>query len=100
MSTVSVPQQQHIVLNVDWAGYVSIGETLRDQPVRMTYNQGALEIMTLSREHEWVKKLIARMLECFFLEMDIEACSGGSTTFKRELLDRGLEADECYWIQH
>ncbi len=100
MTAVSILQQQHIVLHVTWEGYVSIGEALRDQPVRMTYHQGALEIMTLSLEHEWVKKLIARLLECFFLEMEIEVHSGGSTTFKRELLDGGLEADECYWIQH
>src|SRR4051794_30114511 len=95
----TVPQQ-HIVLNVDWEGYVSIGEALRDQPVRMTYHQGSLEIRTLSFAHECVRKLSSRMLGCYFLERDIEVRSGGSTTFKRELRDSGLEADECYWIQH
>jgi len=93
-------QQQHIILNVTWDGYVGIGEYLRDQPVRMTYDQGALEIMTLSLEHEKVKTLIGRMIETLTLELDIECQSGGSTTFARKRLNRGLEADECYWIQH
>jgi Uma2 family endonuclease len=26
--------------------------------------------------------------------------SGRSTTFRREELERGLEADECWWIEH
>src|SRR5262245_59140266 len=100
MATVSAPEQQRIVLKVDWDGYVSIGETLRDQPMRMTYNQGALEIMVLSLEHEKFKALLGRMVEALTEELNLDLQSGGSTTFAREELDRGLEADECYWIQH
>jgi Uma2 family endonuclease len=103
MTTITLPQQQQqqrIVLNVDWAGYVGIGEYLRDQPVRMTYDRGALEIMTLSLEHEQITALLARMVATLTEELNIDVCSGRSTTFRREELDRGLEADECWWIEH
>jgi Uma2 family endonuclease len=33
-------------------------------------------------------------------EMAIDILSGGSTTLNREDLERGLEGDECWWIQH
>ncbi len=46
------------------------------------------------------KRLIGRMVEVFTEERGIEVESAGSTTFKREDLARGLEPDECYYLQH
>lgn len=101
MATVlAPPQRQGIILNTNWEGYVTIGEVFRDQPVRMNYDRGRLEIMTVSHEHEWIKKLLSRMLEMLVVVLKIRMHSGGSTTFRREELDRGMEPDECYWIQH
>lgn len=102
MTAVAVPQQQEqrILLTVTWEGYVQIGETLRDQPVRMTYDRGTLEIMTLSLNHEWVKTILGRMVELLLMTLKVEFLSGGSTTFARKDLKRGLEPDECYWVQH
>jgi len=88
------------VLNASWEAYVAIGELFRDQPIRMNYDRGRLEIMTVSHEHEWIKKLLSRMLEVLTLELRIRIHSGGSTTFRREELDRGIEPDDCYWIEH
>ena len=100
MSTATSPlQQQRIVLRVDWQGYVRIGEVLLDPRVRMTYSHGRLEIMTLSLEHEWLKKLIARMLELLMFALNLEVKPGGSTTSRKEELDSGMEPDECYWIE-
>lgn len=62
----------------------------------MTYLKGWLEIMSPSREHEVDKKQIARLLELFCLERDIPLFAYGSTTFRREEKERGLEPDECY----
>lgn len=100
MTTATVPRTNRIVLHVDWRGYVKISDALRDQPVRLTYHRGRLEIMTLSLLHEQLKKLIARLLELLTLELNIEICSGGSTTFRDGVVDAGMEPDECYWIEH
>jgi Uma2 family endonuclease len=59
-----------------------------------------MEFMTLSPKHENRKKLLGRMVETLTEVMNIEIASFGSMTCRREDLDRGLEADELYWIEH
>jgi hypothetical protein len=34
------------------------------------------------------------------MELGMPIASGGSTTLKRRLRKKGLEPDECFWIQH
>ena len=91
-----------IVLNdVDWKSYEMMGEALRDRPnLQMTYDQGTLEIMTLSYQHELVKKRLARLIDILSEELDIPIAAGGSTTYKREAMERGLEPDECYYVEN
>src|SRR5437868_3175450 len=100
MAAITVAQRQSVVLPVNWAGYVAIGEAVRDRPIRMTYYRGRLEIMVNSLEHEWANNLLARIVEALTEELNIDIHSGGSTTFRDEELDAGLEPDECYWIEH
>jgi Uma2 family endonuclease len=57
---------------------------------------GELEIMSPSKAHEVSKTQIARLLELFCLERDIPLFGYGSTTFRKEEKERGLEPDECY----
>ena len=42
----------------------------------------------------------ARMIELVSLERKIEIEALGSTTFSRHDLAKGLEPDECYYIEH
>jgi Uma2 family endonuclease len=89
--------EQRIVLSeVPWATYVMLRDSLDHTNLRMTYLEGALEIMSPSRRHEVEKKQIARFLELFCLERDIPLFGYGSTTWRSEAQARGLEADECY----
>lgn len=82
---------------VTWAQYETIRGALDDRPgLRMFYLEGHLEIVSPSVTHENVKKTIARLLEIYFLEKDLELIGYGSTTFKAEAKQRGLEPDECY----
>jgi len=85
-----------VLRNVPWATYVVLRDTVDSPAVRMTYLQGTLEIMSPSRRHEVTKKLIARFLELFCLEREIRLFAYGSTTFRNEAKERGLEPDECY----
>ena len=68
--------------------------------VRLTYDRGELELMTVSHRHENHKHLLGVLLMVVAEELGIENHAAGSMTFKREDLDRGLEPDECYWIEH
>ena len=95
---VPLPGEERRVLlsMVPWSTYVVLRDSLDSSGVRMTYLQGQLEIMSPSREHEVDKKQIARLLELFCLERDIPLFGYGSTTFRSEERERGLEPDECY----
>jgi Uma2 family endonuclease len=83
---------------VRWSTYVALLEDMDNRHIRLTYDDGDLEIMTLSSPHEWSKKLIGRMIEAMTEVLNIPIRSGGQTTFKKELQKKGLEPDECYWV--
>ncbi len=92
------PEHRFVLHGISWETYERLLHEIDDGAIRLTYDRGALEIMSPSRHHEKLKKLIARMIEIFTLELGIAIASGGSTTFRQALLERGLEPDECYWI--
>ncbi|HLP90238.1 MAG TPA: Uma2 family endonuclease [Nostocaceae cyanobacterium] len=90
-------EQSLLLNNITWQQYTNLRETLDDiSGLRMTYFAGNLEITTPSLEHEVDKKSIARLIEIYALEMDIDLTGYGSTTFRKEAKARGLEPDECY----
>ncbi len=99
MSALRVaPAQCFLVSNVSWRSYRLLGRALADRPIRLTYDRGVLELMTLSPEHEFFKKLLGRLIVALTEELDLTIASFGSMTFKKRKRRRGLEPDECYWI--
>lgn len=90
--------QRLVVHGVSWKDYVVLRELLDSPGLRMTYFKGALELMTPSPLHERLKKTIARLIEVYALERDVPLYGYGSTTFRREARERGLEPDECYVV--
>jgi Uma2 family endonuclease len=88
----------HFVARVDWDGYGKILEAMAPNRIRITYDQGWLELMSPTPEHERLKSQLSRVLEALFLAFDVDFLNGGSTTFKSQLIDRGFEPDECYWL--
>ena len=48
--------------------------------IRLAYDEGNLEIMTVSFGHENYGGLFGRLIETLTLELDIPICTGGSTT--------------------
>jgi Uma2 family endonuclease len=84
--------------NVSWGTYEALVEETDGQPVRLTYDRGSLEIMTLSREHEIYRFLMGLFVVALAEELNLALALGGSMTFRREDLARGLEPDGCFWI--
>ena len=85
--------------NVSWEAYELLLRDVEGQNLRITYDQGRMVIMSPLPIHDKVKKLAGRLIELATLERDIPVSSFGSTTWKRQDLSKGLEADECYYIQ-
>lgn len=89
-----------VLESVSWQSYQQILHAFDDRHLRITYDRGALEIMTLSPEHERIKHLLSYVIGILVEELDWDMAGFGSMTFKRSRHQRGLEPDECYWIQH
>jgi Uma2 family endonuclease len=93
------PEERFITTGVDWQQYEGLLATLGDSTrYRVTYLEGALEIMSPSRRHELQKKNISRLLEAYFEETRTRFWGLGSTTFRRQERQGGTEPDECYCL--
>jgi len=94
-----VPQTDHIVVlrGATWADYQRLLEIRGDRSApRITYLEGAIEIMSPSRSHESVKSRIGCLVEAWCLEKGIDFDTYGSWTLEDKREDRGAEPDECY----
>jgi Uma2 family endonuclease len=102
METVKNPAEQRVVLhNIGWDTYERLlADHENNSAPRFTYDRGELEIMSPSPEHEKVNRRIAQLVLAVAEELDIEAEDLGSTTFRREDLERGFEPDSCFYIQN
>jgi Uma2 family endonuclease len=67
--------------------------------LRVTYDRGRMVVMSPLPIHEKWKQLMGRLTEVLAEHRDIPISAYGSTTWKRERLLRGLEADQCYYVQ-
>ena len=92
-------EQRVIFYEVSWEQYELLSDMLNLEFTRMTYLEGSLEIiMTNSAEHERLKTIIARLIEAYAEQKNIELNGYGSTTFRRRAVKRGVEPDECYCL--
>jgi Uma2 family endonuclease len=100
-STEIAPGQLLVLYDMSWDAYEQIGEALRDRPsVRLTYDQGTLEIMTTSSRHERHKTVIGMLILILAEELRVAIGGYGQTTYKRQELERGLEGDQSYYTTH
>src|SRR5262245_2337184 len=91
------PHEDRILLHdIPWWQYLAIREATEGRGLKLSYLDGDLEIMRPSDLHEESKTLLARLLETWAVERDIDLRGFGSTTCRKESGLAGLEADECY----
>ena len=85
---------------ISWETYERLLQDLEGQNLRLTYDQGRLTIVSPTHRHDKLKKLIGRMIELMSLELGVVVSSFGSATWKRIDAAKGLESDECYYVQN
>lgn len=97
----SLVEQRVILRGVSWETFERLlVEQCETGGTRFTYDQGILEIMVLSVEHERLKSSLALLVELIAEELGIDVDAVGSTTFRREDQGRGFEGDACFYIQN
>ena len=98
-TTPDVANQQVVLSNVSWETYEMLLEDLEGRSApRLTYDRGQLEIMSPTPEHERLNRRINLIVDIVAAELDIRVDVLGSTTFRREDIDRGFEPDSCFYV--
>jgi Uma2 family endonuclease len=103
MSTAVVrtlpPGQWLRLSNVDWTTYTRLLRAFAESPgVRLTYDCGELEIMAPLLRHDDDGRFLGDLVFVVTEELGLPLHRGGSVTVRRRQRQRGIEADECYWI--
>ncbi|NEO57951.1 MAG: Uma2 family endonuclease [Okeania sp. SIO3B5] len=97
--TLFKPENRTVLTGIRWETYQALLLDLAENPSqKLTYDQGALEIMTPLPEHEINKDFLGRLVQTTTEVLGLEISSLGSTTLSREDLQKGIEPDECYYI--
>jgi Uma2 family endonuclease len=102
LSRIQVPPGQRVILqDITWQEFESILEELGEhRAARIAYDNGLLEIMAPLPVHEDDKEIIGDLIKALLEELDIEFRSLGSTTYKSEAMLKGIEPDQCFYIQN
>ena len=56
-------EQRFVIHDIGWEGYQTLLKLVGDQPVRLTYDRGTVELMSPLTKHERYKSLLGRMIE-------------------------------------
>ena len=95
------PGEHRFINDVAWEEYEQLLEELGDScKVRISYDEGTLELMGPTYRHEKYKEFILRAAAILTRSLGLKLESAGSVTLKREKLSRGAEPDTCFYIQH
>jgi Uma2 family endonuclease len=88
-----------VIQDVGWEDYEELLEQLADRPgVRVTYDEGKLEIMSPLPEQEKCKRFIERIIDTLSDALDLNVEALGSATWKKKRDRKGAEADTCYYV--
>ncbi len=67
---------------------------------RFAYDRGVLEIMSPSPKHVRANRRMAQLVLAVCEVWELDAEDFGSTTYKREDVERGFEPDSCFYIEN
>ena len=95
-----LPEGATLVLaDVSWEDYERLLEDLTERPgVRVTYDQGKVEIMSPLPKHEKYKEFVSHLIALLADELNIDVESFGSTTWKRREALKATEPDLCFYV--
>lgn len=102
LQQLDVPPGRCLLLHdVSWSEFEAILEELGNhRSARIAYDRGLLEIMAPLPEHEYFKQSISIAIEDIAEALNRDYESYGSTTWRRQAKQAGIEADNCFYFQH
>jgi Uma2 family endonuclease len=89
-----------VLSGISWKMYRKLRKIPENYNLRMTYDQGELEIMSPSPRHEKIATLLGSLIEEWAIRHDVEIVPCRTMTIRRADLNRGFEPDNCFYVQH
>jgi Uma2 family endonuclease len=90
--------QTFVIDGVSWESYQAVTNALLDRNIRITYDRGRLEFMSKSYLHECLSRFFVQIILILTEELNVPRSTAGSTTLSKQLLERGIEPDESFYL--
>jgi Uma2 family endonuclease len=95
------PGSAMTITGLSWQHYQLLLAELGDnRATRLAYSDGVLEIRMPGQLHEIINRLLSKIIFALAEGFGQEIVDMGSTTWNRSDLDKGIEPDSCFFIQH
>lgn len=86
--------------DVSWNDYEELLDAVGEASgLRICYDEGTLQVMSPSSKHEYVTKLIERLVDRISMRQRIKVLFYGSATLKKQSEQKGAEPDACFYVQ-
>jgi Uma2 family endonuclease len=86
--------------DVMWNDYEAMLEIVGERHIRVTYDRGTMEVAMPSQRHEQIAQLLGLLVTRLAEELEIPYEPLGMTTWRKPDAEKGLEADQCYYIRN
>jgi Uma2 family endonuclease len=98
---IQLPEDTVLIRHgVSWEEYEELLEQVGEASgLRISFDSGALKVMTLSPEHESYARFIDSLIGVIRLRLRINIRFFGSSTMKKSKRRKGLEPDACFYVQ-
>jgi Uma2 family endonuclease len=94
------PEARIVLHDVGWSDYEKMLQVAGNRRMLVTYSEGTMELRIPSQRHEQVSQLLGLFIPSLAGELEVDYEPLGMTTWKRPDVERGLEADQCYYIRN
>lgn len=94
------PDSVLIQHGISWNEYEELLDAVGEASgLRISYDDGTLQIMTVSFKHEKYVRTIERMVDLVSLQLRIKVLFYGSATMKKHRKKKGAEPDACFYVE-
>jgi len=94
------PEITLTLYGISWDTYEDLLETVGEAPaLRISYNEGVVQIMTISFEHEFFAECISRLVDRLSSIRRIKIIFFGRATMKKQEKLKGAEPDACFYVK-
>jgi Uma2 family endonuclease len=89
-----------VLHDITWDDYEAMLRIVGERRIRITYDGGTMEVRMPSQRHEQAAQLLGLFIPRLAEELEIPYEPLGMTTWKKPGAEKGLEPDQCYYIQN